>query len=114
MISEIAVTYFGPPDASFLDKIGKTAYLFSVPAMMMGVSNLLWIPLAIKYGRRPTYLASLTILTASLVWSSVATSYASMMAARVITGLSSGAVEVLVPLTVADIFFMHERGTMMM
>jgi MFS family permease len=114
MIPNMAISLYGPPGPDFLDHIGKTAYLFSVPAMTMGVSNLFWIPLTIKYGRRPIYLASYMILTASLVWTSRATSYASIMAARVVTGLGAGAVEVLVPLTVADIFFLHERGAMMM
>jgi hypothetical protein len=31
-----------------------------------------------------------------------------------VTGWGAGAVEVLVPLTIADIFFLHERGTMTM
>lgn len=53
-------------------------------------------------------------VTAGVAWTSVATLYASIMAARLVTGWGAGAVEVLVPLTIADIFFLHERGTMTM
>lgn len=112
-IPEMTITFFASSGPNFLQYVGKTAYFFSVTALMMGVSNLIWIPLTIKYGRRPVYIASFVLFAAMSAWSAVATSYASMLAARTIQGFAAGAGEVLGPLTIADIFFVHERGIMM-
>jgi predicted MFS family arabinose efflux permease len=46
-------------------------------------------------------------------WSAVADTYTSMLVARALMGCAAGAGEVLGPLTITDIFFVHQRGTMM-
>ncbi|CAK7226978.1 hypothetical protein SBRCBS47491_006413 [Sporothrix bragantina] len=112
-IPEMAITFFGPPGPTFLHSIAKTAYFFTVPALMMGISNLLWVPLMIKYGRRFVYVVSFALYTAMVAWSAAAHSYGPMLAARTLSGFMAGAGEVLGPLTIADLFFVHERGTMM-
>lgn len=79
----------------------------------MGVSNIIWIPMAVKYGRRIVYIASFAVFTAATAWAGAARTYESELAARIFIGVGSGAAEVLGPLTIADCFFLHQRGTMM-
>ncbi|GES58477.1 putative mfs transporter [Aspergillus terreus] len=80
---------------------------------MHGISNLFWMPLAVKYGRRPVYLASFGLFFIAAVWAGMAKSFASELAARILMGLGSGSAECVAPLTISDIFFLHERGRVM-
>ncbi|THW54888.1 MFS general substrate transporter [Aureobasidium pullulans] len=70
--------------ARFSSCISKAAYLFSATALLQGISNLFWVPVALKYGRRKTG-----------------------------DGLVCRNSRMCGALTVADLFFLHERGTYM-
>lgn len=92
--------------------ISKTAYFFNCTALFQGLGNLIWMPLINKYGRRPVYVAAFTIYVITAVWCAVATQYANFLVARIVMGIAAGAGECLAPLTIADLFFLHERGTL--
>ncbi|KAK4235274.1 major facilitator superfamily domain-containing protein, partial [Achaetomium macrosporum] len=110
-IVEITESFLGPPGPDFADKIAKAVYFFTTTGLLQGLGNLIWMPMIVKYGRRPSYIASFILYTATAAWAGDATSYGSELAARVLMGFASGAAETLVPLTISDIFFLHERGT---
>lgn len=93
--------------------INKTAYFFTTTALMQGTGNLIWMPLVNKYGRRPIYIISYAIYLACAIWASVTTGYGSFLASRILMGFGSGAAETMAPLSIADIFFLHERGLVM-
>lgn len=112
-IVDITIDFFGPPGPTFGAHIAKIAYFFTSTALLQGMGNLVWMPLIIKYGRRPVYLASFTIYTATAIWAGVSTTYASELAARIIMGFAAGSGECLAPLTISDTFFLHERGSIM-
>lgn len=80
---------------------------------MQGTGNLIWMPLVNKCGRRPVYLISYTIYLACATEAGSTHSYASFLAARILMGFSSEAAEIVAPLSIADIFFLHERGLIM-
>ncbi|KAF7525008.1 hypothetical protein PCG10_005359 [Penicillium crustosum] len=71
------------------------------------------MPLIVKYGRRPVYIFSFILYFATSLWSGFARAYGVELAGRIIMGLAAGAGECLGPLTIADIFFLHERGAVM-
>lgn len=93
--------------------ISKTAYFFTSTALMQGTGNLIWMPLVNKYGRRPVYIISYTIYFACAIWAACTYSYGSFLAARILMGFGSGAAETMAPLSIADVFFLHERGLIM-
>jgi MFS family permease len=103
----------GPPGPDFSSKIAKVAYFFTTTALCQGLGNLIWMPFIIKYGRRPVYVSAFIIYTATAVWCGAAKSYGTELVGRIIMGFAAGAGECLAPLTIADIFFLHERGTIM-
>ncbi|ERS97464.1 MFS transporter [Sporothrix schenckii 1099-18] len=113
VLTNITISFFGPPGPTFLAAIAKAAYFITVCALMMGMSNLVWVPLMIKFGRRPVYIGSYLLFIGTTAWAASATSYSSMLAATALLGCAAGAGEVLGPLTISDLFFVHERGTMM-
>lgn len=69
------------------------------------------MPLIVKYGRRPVYVTAFTMYTIAAIWCAVATQYANFLVARIVMGIAAGAGECLAPVTIADIFFLHERGS---
>jgi len=111
-IVDITVDFFGTPptNPAFVTSISKIAYFFTSTALLQGVGNLFWMPLILKYGRRPIYIVSFAAYTACAIWSGVSTSFASELASRVLMGFFSGSGECMAPLTISDIFFLHERG----
>jgi len=93
--------------------ISKTAFFFTTTALLQGIGNLFWMPVANKYGRRPVYIISFALYLATAFWLAFTKGYGSFLAARIVMGLAAGAAECLAPLSIADVFFLHERGTVM-
>ncbi|KAF5600898.1 transcription factor Pig1p [Fusarium pseudoanthophilum] len=112
-IVSITESYFGPPGPDFSAKVSKIAYFFTTTALLQGMGNLIWMPFVAKYGRRPTYVLSFIMYTAVAAWAGGATTYGSALAARILMGFASGVAECLAPLTISDLFFLHERGAAM-
>ena len=98
--------------AAFSSAVSKVALLFSTASMAAGVCNLFWVPLAVKYGRRVVYTFSYLAFGLCCIWSARATSYGSLLASRIIAAWFAGSTECVAPMTIADIFFLHERGRM--
>ncbi|KAF4950880.1 hypothetical protein FSARC_13080 [Fusarium sarcochroum] len=112
-IVSITESFFGPPGPEFTHQIAKIAYFFTTTALLQGMGNLIWMPLIAKYGRRPIYIISFVLYTCVSAWAGAATTYGSSLAARIFMGFASGAAECLAPLTISDLFFLHERGAIM-
>ncbi|OQV08318.1 hypothetical protein CLAIMM_12614 isoform 2 [Cladophialophora immunda] len=90
--------------------IGQASYFITVSSLLAGLANIFWVPIMTKYGRRPVYVFSLVLVCASSVWCGCAKAYGVELAGRAILGFALGAVECVAPCTLADIFFLHERG----
>ena len=112
-ILEMTTTFFGPPGHNLLRQVSRTAYFITAATLLQGIGNLFWMPLIVKYGRRPVYIASFTLYTISTAWCSVTNSYGNELAARLILGFASGVMECIAPLIITDICFVHQRGPIM-
>lgn len=114
-IEEIAVDFFSEPKnpSQLLGNITKVAYSQTVSSLMIGVGNLIWVPLAIKYGRRPVYVATWLLMTASNIWGGCAKFFGSELAARIVYGFAGAAPEIVATLVLTDLFFLHQRGAVM-
>ncbi|KAJ5752674.1 hypothetical protein N7520_009591 [Penicillium odoratum] len=100
-------------DPGYSSALSKLSYAFSGTSFAQGMSNLFYMPLIIKYGRRPVYIISFLVYGACALWAGLAKDYNEELAARIIMGFAGGSAECLAPLTIADIFFLHERGQIM-
>ncbi|KAF9887954.1 hypothetical protein FE257_009476 [Aspergillus nanangensis] len=76
----------------------------------IAVGSLVCNSLAVKYGKRPVYLITTLGLMISCFWAAEAKSFASLVAARVVCGICMAPMEALVPASIADIWYVHERG----
>ncbi|KKY18080.1 putative mfs transporter [Phaeomoniella chlamydospora] len=81
--------------------------------LLLGIGNLFWVPMSTKFGKRPIMLISMAMLFAILIWTAKAQTFNSLLAARCLSGFASSAGESIVPGIVSDMFFIHERATML-
>ncbi|SPO01430.1 related to HOL1 protein [Cephalotrichum gorgonifer] len=91
----------------------ELVYFIAVTLLWLGASNIFWMPLANWAGRRPVLLASTLLMTLSSMWAGLATSYGSLLAARMFQGIGGGAADTVAPALVGDMYFLHERGRAM-
>ncbi|ERS98383.1 hypothetical protein HMPREF1624_05167 [Sporothrix schenckii ATCC 58251] len=92
--------------------LSQASYLITAQILTLGVGNLFWIPLCLKFGKRPTTIISVALFLATSIWSTTAKSYNSLLAARILQGFGASSSEALGPAIIADVYFLHERGTM--
>ncbi|KAJ9139133.1 MFS general substrate transporter [Pleurostoma richardsiae] len=76
----------------------------------IGVSSLLCNSLAVKIGKRPIYIITALGLMVTCFWAAEAKSFGSLAAARAVQGFCMAPMEALIPASIADIWFVHERG----
>ncbi|SJX65496.1 related to HOL1 protein (member of major facilitator superfamily) [Sporisorium reilianum f. sp. reilianum] len=88
-----------------------TAYLYSCAALMLGFSMFWWSPLASKFGKRPIYVFTYIVYCASCFAAGGCKTFGAQLAVRIIMGATAGAGEMLGPITINDIWFLHERAT---
>lgn len=53
------------------------------------------------------------VFLGSNVWQALATSYSSLLGGRALIGIAAATSESLMPVVIADLVFLHERGTWM-
>lgn len=70
----------------------------------IAVGSIVCNSLAIKYGKRPVYLATSLGLVATCFWAAAADSFPSLVAARVLQGFCMAPMEALVPASIADVW----------
>lgn len=79
--------------------------------LFLGWGCLLWQPVAIAYGRRGVYLASLLFTVPVMVWTAYSSSAGEWYAHRAIIGILGAPIEAVPEISIPDLFFAHERGT---
>ncbi|OAA68002.1 Major facilitator superfamily domain, general substrate transporter [Niveomyces insectorum RCEF 264] len=115
LLSNYSLTAMTPGLAGVIEDFGITAtesgYLVSFQILTLGLGNLFWIPLALKYGKRPVLVISSLLFFVTCIWAAKAQSYGSLLASRLVTGFAGSASEAMGPAVVADLYFLHERAT---
>ncbi|KAK4609512.1 MFS antiporter QDR3 [Fulvia fulva] len=78
--------------------------------MGLGIGSVLLSPTAILYGKRPVYLVASVAFALSGVWCALSPSFGSLVGARIFMGVAASSVECLPSATIAEIYFLHEKG----
>lgn len=97
-------------ELGFSFEVLNDSYAAGCAALMVG--GVVMIPFALKYGRRPIYLYSLAVQCAMGIWSARLENVGDILATQVIMCFVGALCEVMAQMTVADIYFVHERGLM--
>ncbi|OCK77932.1 MFS general substrate transporter [Lepidopterella palustris CBS 459.81] len=85
---------------------------FAANTAGLALGGVIFIPFALKYGRRPVYIVSTAVLLATAIWQAKFNTTAELILINVLNGLAGATSETMVQITVADLFFVHQRGTM--
>ncbi|CAG8189118.1 unnamed protein product [Penicillium olsonii] len=97
---------------TFGKSLQELTYANGACLINQGVWNLVWMPFAVKYGRRPVYLFSNILMAIACIWLAVASdkTYTVFLVGRAFLGAFQAPIESIVPSTVTDMFFLHNRG----
>ena len=106
----MATVTWGPMGSQlgFSNNVLNDSYAVGVGSLAFGAVIL--CPFALKYGRRPVYILSMAAQTGLSVWLARIQNVADLMLTNILTCAVGGLSEVLVQMTVADIYFVHQRG----
>ncbi|KAG6018308.1 hypothetical protein E4U41_003982 [Claviceps citrina] len=87
------------------------AALTAAPLMVSAVTGIISSTVARFWGKRPVYLVAALVLFVGTMWNMAAgDDYGSCLGARILQGVGWGAFDVLVPGTIQDTYFEHERN----
>lgn len=97
---------------TFDKTLQELTYANGATLINQGVWNCVWMPFAVKYGRRPVYLFSALLMGIACIWLAVASTetYTIFIVGRAFLGAFEAPIESIVPSTIADMFFLHNRG----
>ena len=78
----------------------------------LAIGGPLLIPFALKFGRRPVYVFSTACQLAFAIWSAKIYTVGDLIATNTLNCFFGALAECIVQMTVADVFFVHQRGRM--
>ncbi|KAI9925610.1 hypothetical protein ASPWEDRAFT_114297 [Aspergillus wentii DTO 134E9] len=81
--------------------------------LLLGFFNIIWIPSAMKFGRKIIYILSLVFVLAGGIWGAFFEGTVQYYIMLALTGIGTAAYQALIQLTIFDMFFSHERGRML-
>ncbi|KAH7166558.1 major facilitator superfamily domain-containing protein [Dactylonectria macrodidyma] len=82
----------------------------AVSILLIGMGNMFWNPLALKYGRRPVYTMSSLLTMVTQILAATAQSSQVFVGSRILMGFVAAPFEQLPAVTANDQFFIHHRG----
>lgn len=85
---------------------------YATGSAALSIGALIFIPFALKFGRRPIYVFSILVQFFISIWFAKLETVADLILVNAFSCLVGALAEVLVQMTVADVFFVHERGLM--
>jgi MFS family permease len=106
----VATVTWGPVnlELGFSYAILNDSYAAGCGALCVG--GLFLVPFALKYGRRPIYIFSTAIQCGISIWSAKMQNVADLMLVNILSCIVGALAEVLVQMTVADVYYVHQRG----
>ncbi|KAJ5617874.1 hypothetical protein N7537_002988 [Penicillium hordei] len=78
----------------------------------LAVGCIFFMPLVHKYGRRPIYILSISLQFAACIWQANMSTVGDLMGSGLISGIGGAISEIIVQITIADMFFVHQHATM--
>ncbi|KAF2165323.1 hypothetical protein M409DRAFT_67192 [Zasmidium cellare ATCC 36951] len=89
------------------------SHLIAVNVLLIGVSNIFWVPLADTFGRRGVLIVAMAVAVGASVWCGQAGSFEGLLAARAVQGVGFGPADSIAASVLGEVFFVHERGRAM-
>ncbi|KAJ8102303.1 major facilitator superfamily domain-containing protein [Lipomyces tetrasporus] len=94
----------------FKENFQRIALLTGWHLVGAAIASVFVTAIFVKYGKRFPYVFASAVLVGSSAWAAVATSYKSLLGARILQGVALAPFEVAVFASVGDMYFVHQRG----
>ncbi|CAI7621284.1 unnamed protein product [Penicillium glandicola] len=109
---DIGFTAWGPMQEEFNFSVDALNTQAAINYAGLAVGCIFFMPLVYKYGRRPVYIFSIALQFASCVWQAEMYTIGDLMGSGLISGIGGAISEIIVQVTIADVFFVHQHATM--
>lgn len=111
-VLDIPIIAYGPvrEELGFTFEQQNRAYAAATAGLAVG--SIIFLPFAYKFGRRPVYLFSIIVLLGRSVWQARMKTLGDLFGSNVVSGLAGSIAETLCSVTLADLFFVHQRGSL--
>lgn len=76
----------------------------------LAIATMVWSMISVTWGKRPVYLASTLMMMTGSIVSGEAKTYNVLLGGRILQGVGEAVLEFLVGSSLAEIYFLHERG----
>lgn len=115
LFSIIPALSIAPVTPIFMKEFGATeatvSLFLGVCVITLGYANFIIIPFSNIFGRRAACLVTGIIIIVSNIWQATAKTSGSFFGARALNGIGGAVNESVMVQVIADLFFLHERGT---
>ncbi|GME31400.1 MFS transporter [Neofusicoccum parvum] len=85
---------------------------FATNLAALSIGCWMFVPVALRYGRRPVYIFTALILFGVSCWTASMKSTGEYFVTQFLSGIAGAVNETLYQVTVSDLFFIHQRGSM--
>ncbi|UPK89936.1 hypothetical protein LCI18_000871 [Fusarium solani-melongenae] len=96
-------------ELGFSDQVLTASY--AIGCAFLAIGAIILVPFALKFGRRPLYISSSLVQCGVSIWSAKLQNVADLLLVNVLCAGFGALAEVIVQMTIADMFFVHQRGT---
>ncbi|KAL1857657.1 hypothetical protein Daus18300_010177 [Diaporthe australafricana] len=105
-----------PTWGPMMDELGFDAVLmnntYAIGCATLALGSFMLIPFALKYGLRPIYILSSAAQMAIMIWAARTVTAGDWWGVNALQCWVGSLAETMVQMTVADVFFVHQRGLM--
>ena len=108
---DIGTVIWGDTQADLGYTVQDNTWGFGLNTAGLAVGCVLFIPFALKYGRRIVYLFSTSVSLATAIWQAKMRTTGDLWGSNILSGLAGSIAETICQMTIADLFFVHQRGT---
>ncbi|EGX93835.1 Major facilitator superfamily transporter [Cordyceps militaris CM01] len=110
VVIDIATVVYGQVKDELGFSFQELNQSFAVSNAGLGLGGVLFIPFALCFGRRPVYLASIAVMVGTTVWQARMQTLADLYGFNFVCGLAGSVGEIICAMTIADLFFVSQRG----
>lgn len=108
---DIGTVVWGDTQEDLGYTLSQNTWGFGLNTLGLAFGCILFIPFALKYGRRPVYILSAAADLATAIWQAKMQTVGDLYGSNLISGLAGAISETICQMTIADMYFVHQRGT---
>ncbi|KAJ3497067.1 hypothetical protein NLG97_g2186 [Lecanicillium saksenae] len=110
VVIDIATVVYGQVHEELGFSFQQLNQSFAVSDAGIAIGGIFFIPFALRFGRRPVYLLSILILVGTTIWQARMQTIGDLYGFNLVCGLSGSIGEIICAMTIADLFFVSQRG----